>query len=317
MIEKLKKRLQEISESHNIPYKFNREHIFYDILNSIKSYISPDKKLKLIFLFSEIEKALKLLKRHKDYTSQVTRVTKLFEEADPEVKYYLRLSFHPMMALFYFEEKKYQLAIQNLKCFFNFSNKILVNQNLLNLANGEQYLNVVRVFAKSENSNFYITTSNLLHFTLNNKVTPNENELLSTENKFSSWTNSMDKNELSFWKIYISNNLLKKFIKEYKNDLKLIANYMIKLDNNDNYITKSFESLDFYFKNDFKSSIDCLIDGLLKRQRIIPSLLFLNLIYLQKCIDKLNILDKELNNIISILSNKILKENSDLAICLS
>ncbi len=316
MIKKLKKTLQKISEYPAISHKFNRDHIFYDILKSIKSHISPDKKLKLIFLFSEIEKALKLLKKHEDYTSQVTKVILLFEEADPEIKYYLRLSFHPMVALFYFEEKKYQLAIQNLEYFFNFSNKILKNRNLLNLANGEQYLNILRVFAKTENKDFYITTSNLLHFALNDKVISHENKLLSTENKFTSWTNEMDENELSFWKIYISNNVLKKFIREYKSDLNLICSYMIQLENKDSYVTKSFESLNLYFENDFESSIYYLIDGLSNRQQIIPSLLFLNLKYLQKCIDKLNIFDEELNSIISTLSNKILKENKDLVIYL-
>lgn len=312
-LEDLNRSLSKLISTPSQSHFFNRNHIFYDILNSIKKQITPEKKLNLIFLFSEIEKALALLKEKKDYVSQVKKVENLYKESDIEVQYNLRLSYHPMIALYYFQEKDIDAAIENLESFFNFSNKILKDNNLLNLANGEQYLNLARVLIFSENLYKNEVVLNLLNFVFNEETSNSKFHLFATENKFSKWTGEMDLIELRFWKIYIANSVLKNYFYKNEDDLHEIS-AVLSCYIPQNEISYAFKSLNLFFREDYVESVECFMHYCNQVDVTIPSLLFLNLKFLEKSLTKLSLNDLNIKTKIKNLQQRIAYENRDLKI---
>lgn len=312
-IEDLSRSLSKLINVPSQDHFFNRNHIFYDILNSIKKQITSEKKLNLIFLFSEIEKALTLLKEKKDYTSQVKKVENLYKECDNEVQYNLRLSYHPMIALYYFQEKENEAAIEHLKYFFNFSNKILKNNDLLNLANGEQYLNLARVLIFSENLYKNEVVVNLLDFVFNERTNDSNFHLFATDNKFSKWTSEMNLIELRFWKIYMANSILKNYFYKNQDDIYEISKVLCDRES-PNETLYAFKSLNLFFQENFVESIEYFLYYYKKVEVIVPSLLFLNLQFLEKSLTKLSLNNLDIKTKIRNLQQRIANENRDLKI---
>lgn len=97
---------------------FNRDHIFYDIINLIKNKVTSQEKLWIIYVFSEIEKVLSVLKIDTEMDEkQINKIDEIYSNLDEKLKYFLSLSYYPMKALYYFQKKEFDYSIDAINIF--------------------------------------------------------------------------------------------------------------------------------------------------------------------------------------------------------
>lgn len=242
--------------------RFNRDHIFYDILNIVKQNATIEQKLEVLYVFSEIEKVLKSLKQHEASVDELYQdIQNLYSSLDEKLKHYLSLSYYPMEALYFYEKNNYQKAIECLNVFFQNVNSILgKTPNLLNLASGEQYLNLIRVFKMSnDNINYIKSVVNLMKVCYCNEVEKDTNKTVETSCKFNVLAR-LEKIELQQWKIYLTDNIFKKYINN-QNDVvlneitSLVQNSLQIYKKENNFFFTSIRCLNYYLNGNYIESL--------------------------------------------------------------
>lgn len=293
---------------------FNRDHIFYDILELIKSKVSASERLKIIYTFSEIEKALTLLKsKNGNVEFQISKVDNIYLNLNDNLKHYLSLSYYPMKALQYFDMKEYNKAIAYLNFFFDNAKTILgENAMLLNLASGEQYLNLFRIFYDSEKEDETITTALNLMLLCHYKILTN-NDKWCTESKFVELS-EYDESEYLFWKIYHTDSIFKKFITK-ENDVQLkktVQKMTSKISQkNDNFFYYSLKSLDLFFNENYIDTIKNFMNSLDHFDERSDSLFYLNIVKVNNALSKLHLNNQDFIMICnSYISDKLIKINN-------
>ncbi|AZZ58460.1 hypothetical protein OKE68_01345 [Riemerella anatipestifer] len=290
---------------------FNRDHIFYDIISLIKNKVTSQEKLRIIYVFSEIEKVLSVLKIDAEVDEkQINKIDEIYSNLDEKLKYFLSLSYYPMKALYYFQKKEFNYSIDAINIFFDNSKSILgTNTNLLNLACGEQYLNLFRIYLKSQKKEKIITCSSnlmlLCHYKL---LMPDIDETIDTSIKFDNSFTNFDKNEYLFWKVYHTDNIFKKFIIDTNNDLlyKMVSRILSNINYiKDDFFYNSLRCLDCNFNSDYEGAIIQFINSLEHLSERSDVLLYLNMLNINKIFLKLKIDNEEFKN----LCNKFINSN--------
>lgn len=293
---------------------FNRDHIFYDMLELIKSKVSASERLKIIYTFSEIEKALTLLKsKNGNIEFQISKVDSIYLNLDDNLKHYLSLSYYPMKALQYFDIKEYNKAIAHLNFFFDNAKTILgENAMLLNLASGEQYLNLFRIFYDSENEDETITTALNLMLLCHYKILT-KNDKWCTESKFVELS-EYDESEYLFWKIYHTDSVFKKFISKENVALlkKMVHKMLSEISPKDNdFFYYSLKSLDLFYNENYVDTIKNFMKSLDYFDERSDSLFYLNIVKVNKALSKLHLNNQDFIIICnSYISDKLIKINN-------
>lgn len=296
---------------------FNRDHIFYDIIELIKNKVSVQQKLKIIYTFSEIEKTLSNLKGgDKNYEFQIRKIDSIYYKLDDELKHYLSLSYYPMKALYHFEKKELDSSIDCLKKFFDNSTSILgTNNSLLNLACGEQYLNLFRIYVASNNEKGVIKCSSNLMLLCHYKILISDSdETIATNKKFVNSFNNFEENEYLFWKVYHTDNIFKRFITKPDDNLlqRIVSEILSNMSEVKNdFFYNSLKSLDSYYKNANTDSINYFLNSLNYFDERSDALFYINIKKIDSMFSNLGIQNERFKNICNdFISNNLIKINN-------
>ena len=267
--------------------KFNRDHIFYEVLEILKNEFKDSTRLKIIFIFSEIEKCVSLLKNKSEFSNvQIIKADKLYNDLNESLKKYMGISYHPMKALEYYNLKNFTEAIKQIDLFFKKSNEVLLkNKNVFIYANAEQYLNLFSIYVENNNEKEVIQRGfELMQFCYYN-VLPLNNRI-----KFVSFDyESVDIEEVKYWRIYITNSIFRKLIvTNKKNIIKEIINKISKTfhsnNNIDNYFKNAIQCMYYFYRKEYDKSILYFRESIKFYDQYCEILLYLNLNNIKKLI---------------------------------
>lgn len=250
MISQIKKRLNSEILNPTKINQFNRNHIFYDLKNTIID--SSDKKslMDLHYCFSLYEKCLMLCRENSLNLASYwfSKIDIIHSKLSNDILQCLFVLYKPCLAYFHYKKGNMKVAVDLLSVvidkveLFNFDQILKLEIKL------EQLINKYRVFISAgDYENATILAKNIILYVVNNKKNdylPNDNILcLKKDNieNYLSWVNFLIDNIVS--KIQYDNSILTHEKEKLYYDI--FGN--IELNNNLN-LNNAFLAIKFYYE---------------------------------------------------------------------
>ena len=185
---------------------FDRNHIFFTALSLIKAKVSPEDRVTIVYVFTEIEKTLSLLRAGESeaFSTKFNRTQALYKSLDEKLRFYLGVSFYPMRAYYGYIQKKYELAATDLHRFFSISQTAFKDHlEAKTLAICEQHLNLFRIhFSAQQYDQARKTATDLLLLAMYGLETPFISERLAHQ--------AVAENQS--WQAYLINSALRRYL---------------------------------------------------------------------------------------------------------
>lgn len=290
---------------------FNRDHIFFNVLQLLKSKVNSVQQVQVIYIFSEIEKALSMIRKNDlSCDTQIEKIDNIYLNLDDNLKNHLGISYYPMKALQFYHKNEFEKAIESLNNFFKLSDLILKEDLVLkNLANSEQKLNLFRVYSNQKNNkDSFHEAKKLLLFCNFGLIEDGDRLIFSNIDSL-----KKENNEFNLWRKYHTESIFRRFINNNIN-FELLKQYInmfniIEIENFDDYFSNSIKSLYYYFNNDLKNQILYFEKSFDYFDEYSVSLLYINLVAVNDtlCKDNKEIFISIVNN---FLSTKIINNNN-------
>jgi hypothetical protein len=196
--------------------EFNREHIFYAIVNSVKEVTSLEQ-MQMFYTFMQLQKAFRALRAEKFhlYASYRNKIEKLnYTYQNRDIEHGLKAIQYPIMAYEKYYYKNYREAKKDLEKSIRYLDK-LIDKGCIECtqAKMEQTLNLLRIaLAERNEKKAVILALSILYFTMSEQKDDNYANLSFPE----VISNAEERRSITF---YYLNSILIAFSKAPKNTL--------------------------------------------------------------------------------------------------
>ena len=212
MIDKINNILQSEIKNPTIVEKFNRQHIFFDLKNLIKTNSTDEEIIDLYYCFSLYEKCLNLSRENSlnlaySWIEKIEDIHKLISD---DILPYLQILYKPTVAFYHFKRNEFEKTLNLLEEEIENVDIILSNQVSLSIEfKMEQLVNKYRVlFAQKKFSDAFTYAKKIIRFVLMNE---NFNDI--PNGSIHLIKDETNKNYYN-WVNFILNNLISKVINE-------------------------------------------------------------------------------------------------------